>query len=91
MALTSKILPNLDEDDRLTRMLSELDKRYTGADYTEDKNRHVHMFRPCMKKVHVIYLLYLFFKRAKCLIGIFQKFLIDTIRVVEVLINPHSA
>jgi len=38
VALTSKMLPNLDEDDRLTRMLSELDKRYTGADYTEDKN-----------------------------------------------------
>ena len=50
VALTSKILPNLDEDDRLTRMLSELDKRYTGADYTEDKNRHVHMFRTWMKK-----------------------------------------
>ena len=38
IALTAKILPNLDEDDRLIRMLSELDKRYTGADYTVDKN-----------------------------------------------------
>ena len=38
IALTAKILPNLDEDDRLIRMLSELDKRYTGADYTLDKN-----------------------------------------------------
>ena len=36
VAMTSKILPNLDEDDRLIRMLSELDKRYTGADYTEN-------------------------------------------------------
>ena len=36
VALTSKILPNLDEDDRLIRMLSELDKRYTGADYTDN-------------------------------------------------------
>jgi DNA primase large subunit len=33
VALTAKILPNLDEDDRLIKMLSELDKRYTGDDY----------------------------------------------------------
>ncbi len=33
VAMTAKILPNLDEDDRLIRMLSELDKRYTGDDY----------------------------------------------------------
>ena len=36
VAMTSKILPNLDEDERLIRMLSELDKRYTGADYTDN-------------------------------------------------------
>lgn len=41
VALTSKILPNLDEDDRLIRMLSELDKRYTGADYSADNNTDV--------------------------------------------------
>ena len=38
VALTAKILPNLDEDDRLVRMLSELDKRYTGADYSDQGN-----------------------------------------------------
>ena len=30
LALTAKVLPNLDEDDRLIRMLSDLDRRYTG-------------------------------------------------------------
>ena len=38
VAKTAKILPNLDEDDRLVKMLSELDKRYTGADYTDNAN-----------------------------------------------------
>ena len=32
LALTAKTLPNLDEDDRLVRMLGDLDKRYTGTD-----------------------------------------------------------
>ena len=41
VAMTSKILPNLDEDERLIRMLSELDKRYTGADYGTDNNTDV--------------------------------------------------
>ena len=34
LALTAKTLPNLDEDDRLVRMLSDLDRRYTGSDYS---------------------------------------------------------
>lgn len=33
VALTAKTLPNLDEDDRLVKMLADLDKRYTGDDY----------------------------------------------------------
>ena len=32
LPLTSKALPNLDEDDRLIKMLSDLDRRYTGQD-----------------------------------------------------------
>ena len=32
LALTAKVLPNLDEDDRLIRMLADLDKRYTGEE-----------------------------------------------------------
>ena len=32
LAHTAKILPNLDEDDRLIKMLSDLDKRYTGTE-----------------------------------------------------------
>lgn len=31
LALTAKTLPNLDEDDRLVRMLSDLDRRYTAG------------------------------------------------------------
>jgi len=32
LAYTAKILPNLDEDERLIKMLSDLDRRYTGSD-----------------------------------------------------------
>lgn len=32
LSLTAKALPNLDEDDRLIKMLSELDRRYTGEE-----------------------------------------------------------
>ena len=32
LALTAKTLPNLDEDDRLIKMLSDLDRRYTGTE-----------------------------------------------------------
>ena len=32
LALTAKTLPNLDEDERLIKMLHELDRRYTGTD-----------------------------------------------------------
>ena len=38
VANLAKILPNLDEDERLVKMLSELDKRYTGADYSDNTN-----------------------------------------------------
>ena len=32
LALTAKTLPNLDEDERLIKMLHDLDRRYTGSD-----------------------------------------------------------
>lgn len=35
LLLTYKVLPNLDEDERLTKVLLDLDKRYTGRDFNE--------------------------------------------------------
>ena len=44
LPLTSKALPNLDEDDRLIRMLSELDRKYTGEeDFSAGNGEQAHI------------------------------------------------
>lgn len=53
LALTTKTLPNLEEDDRLVKMLAEMDKRYTGDDYSANNNTDVvtaEMVRPLSAK-----------------------------------------
>ena len=41
LVFTNKILPNLDEDDRLLKVLGDLDRRYTGQDYGNKENDDV--------------------------------------------------
>ena len=43
LSLTAKALPNLDEDDRLIKMLSELDRRYTGGEDFSANGEHANV------------------------------------------------
>ncbi|CAB4068170.1 PRI2 [Lepeophtheirus salmonis] len=62
LVLTCKTLPNLDEDERLVKMLNDLDKRYVGKDYSNVASDRVlpeHIaplseksFPLCMKHIH---------------------------------------
>ncbi|XP_068231389.1 DNA primase large subunit [Palaemon carinicauda] len=48
LAQTNRALPQLDDDERLVRMLQDFDKRYTGIDYTEKKKGQAHVITPAM-------------------------------------------
>ena len=48
LALTAKVLPNLDEDDRLIKMLSDLDRRYTGEEDFSNCNGEQPSIKPEM-------------------------------------------
>ncbi|XP_066987371.1 DNA primase large subunit [Macrobrachium rosenbergii] len=48
LAQTNRALPQLDDDERLVRMLQDFDKRYTGSDYTEKKKGQGHVITPAM-------------------------------------------
>ena len=50
LPLTAKALPNLDEDDRLVKMLADLDRRYTGEEDFTTENGEKAVLKPEMIK-----------------------------------------
>jgi len=66
MTLTMRSLPELEDDHRIKRLLSDLDKRYTGQDFNSSQNKKTagsvtpdmldglskQSFAPCMRHLH---------------------------------------
>ncbi|KAK7066972.1 DNA primase large subunit [Halocaridina rubra] len=48
LAFTNRALPQLDDDERLFKLLQDFDKRYTGNDYSEKKKGQHHVITPDM-------------------------------------------
>lgn len=48
LAMTNRALPELEDDERLMRLLQDFDKRYTGSDYSQKKGGEKHRITPDM-------------------------------------------
>lgn len=46
--MTNRALPELEDDERLMRLLQDFDKRYTGSDYSQKKGGEKHRITPDM-------------------------------------------